>query len=82
MHDFSVNLIKTLKIMLKKLPVQPQLEMFKTVLTSFIHPERELCFLAKKIDWKCLEEEFSPLYGNVGRPSVPIRTIVGLLLLK
>lgn len=68
--------------MLKKLPVQPQLEMFKTVLTSFIHPEHELCLLAKKIDWKNLEEEFAPLYGKVGRPSIPIRTIVGLLLLK
>jgi IS5 family transposase len=68
--------------MLKKLPVQPQLEIFKTVLTSFIHPEHELCLLAKKIDWKGLEEEFAPLYGKVGRPSVPIRTIVGLLLLK
>jgi len=68
--------------MLKKLPVQPQLEMFKTVLTSFIHPEHELCLLAKKIDWNYLEKEFAPLYGKVGRPSVPIRTIVGLLLLK
>lgn len=68
--------------MLKKLPVQPQLEMFKTVLTSFIHPDHELCLLAKKIDWKVLENEFEPLYGKVGRPSVPIRTIVGLLLLK
>jgi len=68
--------------MLKKLPKQPQLEMFKTVLTSFIHPEHELCLLAKKIDWSYLEKEFAPLYGTVGRPSVPIRTIVGLLLLK
>ena len=68
--------------MLKKLPVQPQLEMFKTVLTSFIHPEHELCLLAKRIDWKSLENEFAPLYGKVGRPSIPIRTIVGLLLLK
>jgi len=68
--------------MLKKLPVQPQLEMFKTVLTSFIHPEHELCLLAKKIEWDYLEREFAPLYGKVGRPSIPIRTIVGLLLLK
>jgi IS5 family transposase len=68
--------------MLKKLPVQPQLEIFKTVLISFIHPEHELCLLAKKIDWQGLEDEFAPLYGKVGRPSVPIRTIVGLLLLK
>jgi len=68
--------------MLKKLPVQPQLEMFKTVLVSFIHPEHELCLLAKEIDWDNLEKEFAPLYGKVGRPSIPIRTIVGLLLLK
>jgi IS5 family transposase len=38
--------------------------------------------LAKKIDWVNLEKEFAPLYGTVGRPSIPIRTIVGLLLLK
>jgi len=68
--------------MLKKLPVQPQLEMFKTVLMSFIHPEHELCLLAKEIDWDTLEKEFAPLYGKVGRPSIPIRTIAGLLLLK
>ena len=73
---------KTLKIMLKKLPVQPQSEMFKTVFTSFIHPEHELCLLAKKIDWKTLENEFASQYWKVGRLSIPIRTIVGLLLLK
>ncbi|TAL81712.1 MAG: transposase, partial [Bacteroidetes bacterium] len=68
--------------MLKKLPAQPQLEMFKTVLSSFINPQHELCLLAKEIDWASLEKEFEPLYGSVGRPSIPIRTIVGLLLLK
>jgi transposase, IS5 family len=68
--------------MLKQLPVQPQLEIFKTVLASFINPQHELCLLAKEIDWNYLEKEFAPLYGEVGRPSIPIRTIVGLLLLK
>lgn len=68
--------------MLKKLPAQPQLQMFKTVLASFINPQHELCLLAKEIDWEQLEKEFAPLYGDVGRPSIPIRTIVGLLLLK
>jgi len=53
--------------------------MFKTVLTSFIHPEHEFCLLAKKIDWEGLEKEFAHLDGKVGSPSVPIRTIVGLL---
>lgn len=68
--------------MLKRIPKQPQLEMFKTVLTSFINPNHELCHLAKKIEWDTLETEFTPLYGTTGRPSVPIRKIVGLLLLK
>lgn len=68
--------------MLKKLPKQPQLEMFKTILVSFINPEHELCLLAKKIDWDYLEKEFAPLYSTTGTPSVPIRTMVGLLLLK
>jgi IS5 family transposase len=68
--------------MLKILPVQPQLEMFKTVLVSFINPQHELCLLAKEIDWDYLEKEFAPLYGEVGRPSIPIRTIVGFLLLN
>lgn len=68
--------------MLKKLPKQPQIQMFQTVLTTFINLDHELCLLAKKIDWDYLEKEFAPLYGTTGRPSVPIRTIVGLLLLK
>lgn len=67
---------------MKKLTKQPQLEMFKTVLTSFINTEHELCLLAKKIDWEKLEKGFTPLFGTVGKLSLPIRTIVGLLLLK
>jgi IS5 family transposase len=68
--------------MLKKLAENPQLEMFKTVLTSFINPDHKLCLLAREINWEDLENEFTPLYGSTGRPSIPIRTIVGLLLLK
>jgi transposase, IS5 family len=68
--------------MMKKLPRQPQLEMFKVPLVSFIHPEHELCLLARKIDWDAFDKDFEPLYGTVGRPSVPIRRMVGLLLLK
>jgi hypothetical protein len=48
------NMIRTtgfsaLQIILKKLPVQPQLEMFKKVLTSFVHPEYERRHLANKL---------------------------------
>jgi transposase, IS5 family len=38
--------------------------------------------LAQKIDWESLEKGFAPLYVTVGRPSVPVRTIMGLLLLE
>jgi len=49
---------------------------------SFIHPELEFCLLAKKMDWDGLDKEFAHLYGTVGKPSVPVRRIVGLILLK
>ena len=68
--------------MLKKLPIQPQLEMLKTVLKSFLNPQHELCLSTNEIDWDYLEKEFTALYGEVGRPSIPIRTIGGLLLLN
>ena len=42
---------------MKKLPVQPQFEMLKTVLARFILPEHELCLLAKKFGRKTLEDE-------------------------
>lgn len=56
--------------------------MFKGPLASFIHLKYELCLLANKIDWNAFEKEFGPLHGTIGRPSVPIRKPVGLLLLK
>jgi len=45
--------------MLKELPEQPQLEMFKTVLASFINPKHELCLLVKEIDWDYLKKSLS-----------------------
>jgi IS5 family transposase len=39
--------------------------------------------LSKKIDWDKVEEEFREYYcANNGRPSIPIRKIVGVILLK
>ena len=73
---------QNLQVMLRKLPQNPQLEMFKTTLTGFIHPDHKLCMLARKINWEEMEKEFAPLYGNTGRPSIPIRTIAGLSMLK
>jgi len=38
--------------------------------------------LAHRIDWQMFEKDFSSLYSHTGQPGVPIRTMVGLLLLK
>jgi len=47
-----------------------------------IDPRHELALLADSIDWNYFEKEFSPLYSNTGQPGVPIRLMVGCLLLK
>lgn len=60
----------------------PQLSIFDTPLKRFINLEHELCILSGQIDWDSIEKEFSVYYSEIGRPSVPIRRMVGLLLLK
>lgn len=47
-----------------------------------LDPKDPLLQLANKIPWETLEEEFTPLYAERGRPAKPIRLMVGLLLLK
>jgi len=60
----------------------PQLSIFDTPLERFINLEHELCILSGQIDWDSIEKEFSVYFSEIGRPSVPIRRMVGLLLLK
>ena len=60
----------------------PQLSIFDTPLERFINLEHELSVLSGRIDWDSVEKEFSVYFSEIGRPSIPIRTIVGLLLLK
>ena len=60
----------------------PQLSIFDTPLARFINLEHELCILSGQIDWDLIEQELSVYYSDIGRPSVPIRRMVGLLLLK
>jgi IS5 family transposase len=47
-----------------------------------IDMQHELALLSNTIDWDYFEREFSPLYSNVGQPGVPIRLMVGCLILK
>ena len=64
------------------LPNQSQRELFRPLLRDIIDPKHELALLADRIDWNYFEKEFSPMYSTVGQPSVPIRLMVGCLLLK
>jgi len=68
--------------MLGQLPDSNQRELFCPMLADLIDKNHELIFLADKIDWPYFEDEFSKLYSSVGQPSVPIRLMVGCLILK
>jgi len=60
----------------------PQINFFDTPLKRFINLEHELCILSGQIDWDSIEKELSGYYSEMGRPSIPLRKITGLLLLK
>jgi len=64
------------------LPEQTQRELFRPLLRDMIDLKHELVLLADRIDWEYFEKEFSPLYATVGQPGIPIRLMVGCLLLK
>ena len=68
--------------MLGKLPEKGQRDLFRPMLKDFIDMRHELVLLAEKIDWSYFEKEFEPLYSQRGAPSVPIRLMVGCLMLK
>lgn len=68
--------------MLGKLPQKGQRDLFRPMLKDFIDMRHELVLLAEKIDWSYFEKEFEPLYSQRGAPSVPIRLMVGCLMLK
>jgi IS5 family transposase len=68
--------------MLGKLPDKNQRELFRPLLVDIIDTRHELVLLADSIDWQYFEKEFASLYSDVGQSSVPIRLIVGCLILK
>lgn len=68
--------------MIGKSPAQNQKDLFRPLLIEFIDMNHELVLLAQKIDWKYFEKEFSKYYSHTGKPSMPIRLMVGSLMLK
>jgi transposase, IS5 family len=65
-----------------KSPNQNQYNLFRPLLREFIDMDHELVLLANKIDWNYFEKSFSPYYSTTGQPSMPIRLMVGCLMLK
>ena len=65
-----------------KLPTQEQRNIFRPILIEIINPNQQLVLLSSRIDWKRFENDFGQLYSNTGKPAVPIRIMVGLMLLK
>lgn len=65
-----------------KSPNQDQRNLFLPILKDIINPKHELAILSDKINWKTFEDEFSEHYSHTGQPGMPIRMMVGLLLLK
>jgi IS5 family transposase len=68
--------------MLGKSDKNPQLNLTGVPMIHFIDPGHELCRLAKKINWNDVEKDFAGFYSTKGAPSVPVRIMVGLILLK
>ena len=64
------------------LPDQTQRELYRPMLCDMIDPKHELALLADRINWDYFENEFSSLYSTVGQAAVPIRLMVGCLILK
>lgn len=68
--------------MIGKLQEKSQREIFRPLLIDFIDMNHELVLLSRAIDWSYFEKEFAPYYSDKGAPSVPIRRMVGCLMLK
>ncbi|MEM6846277.1 MAG: transposase [Bacteroidota bacterium] len=68
--------------MLGKTTHTNQLDAFRPQLKQLLSPLHTLVQLAEEVDWVWIEEQLASYYAESGRPSVPVRTIVGMLLLK
>lgn len=68
--------------MLGKIKPNFQQNLFKTRLTELLNLEHPLVKLSQEIAWDKMEIAFQNLYSEQGRPSIPIRKIASLLLLK
>jgi transposase, IS5 family len=66
----------------KKIVPTNELDLYRSRLEQIINRRHELVQLAGKLDWSWIDERIAPLFAEQGRPAVPTRFMVGLLLLK
>ena len=65
-----------------KLRFQEFAQLFQQDLEHLLDQRMPLYKLANKLPWDALENAFEACYSEVGRPALPTRLMVGLLLLK
>lgn len=68
--------------MLGKQKHTDQFSFFDIRLDQLIDLGHPLAVLGREVDWDFIEREVAPFFSHTGRPSVPARSIVGLLMLK
>jgi len=60
-----------------------QSDLFKVMLKDIVFEKHELVLLCNAIDWERFERVLAPAYcADNGRPSIPVRMMVGLTFLK
>ena len=57
-------------------------DLFRARLDQIINMKHGTVRLAQEIDWRWLDDEVAPLFSDKGRPGLPTRFAIGLLLLK
>jgi len=78
----TCKFIKNIAEMVGKIEKNAQLDIFHTPLVQFIDLNRPICILARKINWEEVEKDFTVYYSKIGAPSIPIRKMVGMMILK
>jgi IS5 family transposase len=68
--------------MLGKAATQAHRNLFRPLLSDFIHLDHELVLLSAKIDWQYFKDSFSVYCSHAGTPRIPIRLMIGGLMLK
>jgi len=67
--------------MICKTKENPQLNVFRIPLVNVKNMKHDLVELAQRIDRKLVKKDFTLYYPDMGRPTIPIRKMVGCLLL-